>query len=132
MGNERQHARPVNLSGVQFFCGLGAILLLVAALLQHNDPDPHIWIPIYLIPTLICLFAISGGMHWSIPIVVSGFAYAGFGLIAIRIFGEQPLFSEAAREMWGLLLIALGLDGLGVLLRLKGRKDCQQEMGVST
>lgn len=117
---------------MNFACGLGAILLLVAALFQHNDPDPHIWIPIYLIPSVICLFAISGGMHWSIPIVVSGFAHAGFGLMAIRVFGEQHLFSEAGREMWGLLMIALGLGGLGMLLRLRGRKDCHQGIGVST
>ena len=95
----------------------------MAALLQYNDPDPHIWTPIYLIPALICLFAISGGMHWIIPIVVSGIAYAGLGLMAVRVFGEQPLFSEAGREMWGFLVIALWLDGLGVLLLLKGRTD---------
>lgn len=34
-----------------------AIIFLVFAALQYNDPDPILWIPIYLYPTYLCLQA---------------------------------------------------------------------------
>ncbi len=106
---------------MRLFSILGAALFLLAAAVQYNDPDPQIWIPVYVIAALICLLVISGRVHWIIPVLASGLAFAGFALMAIRVFGAQPLFSETAREMWGLLVIAIWLDALGVLLILKGR-----------
>ncbi len=36
-----------------FFC----ILFLIFAGLQYNDPDPYIWIPIYLYTSVLCYLA---------------------------------------------------------------------------
>ncbi len=33
------------------------ILFIVSAALQYNDPDPYIWIPIYLMGAVICFQA---------------------------------------------------------------------------
>lgn len=30
------------------------LIFLIFALLQYNDPDPYIWVPIYLLAALIC------------------------------------------------------------------------------
>ncbi len=106
---------------MRFFSILGTALFLLGAAFQYNDPDPHIWIPVYLIPALICLAAVSGGLHWIIPIAVSALAYVGFAVMALQVFGQQPLFSEEAREMWGLLVTALWMDGLGAGLLIQRR-----------
>ena len=106
---------------MRFFAMLGTVLFLLAGAVQYNDPDPYIWIPVYLIPALICLTAVSGRLHWIIPIAVSGLAYVGFAVMALQVFGQQPLFCEEAREMWGLLVTALWLDGLGVGVLIQSR-----------
>ena len=33
------------------------VLFLISAGLQYNDPDPYIWIPIYLYGAILCLLA---------------------------------------------------------------------------
>ena len=35
------------------------ILFIIFAALQYNDPDPYIWIPIYLYAAILCLLAAS-------------------------------------------------------------------------
>ena len=52
---------------------------------------------------------------------MSGLAYIGFAVMVLRVFGQQPPFSEEAREMWGLLVTGLWMDGLGVGLLIKSR-----------
>lgn len=37
-----------------------AFLFFSFALLQYNDPDPYLWIPIYLISSAICLMNVRG------------------------------------------------------------------------
>ena len=107
---------------MRFFSILGAVLFLLGAAVQYNDPDRYIWIPVYLIPSLVCLAAVSGKLHWIFPIVVSGLAYVGFAVMALQVFGQQPLFSEEAREMWGLLVTGLWMDGVGVRLLIRSRE----------
>ena len=108
---------------MRFFSILSAVLFLLAAAVQTNDPDPQLWIPVYFIPALICLAAVSGRLPWIIPIAVSGLAYVGFAVMALQVFGQQPLFSEQAREMWGLLVTGLWMDGLGVGLLIQSRSS---------
>ena len=104
------------------FSFLGMMMFLVAAIIQYNDPDPYIWIPIYMLPALVCFFSIPRAIHWIVPLMISGITYTGFILMAKRVFSEQPLFSEMAREMWGLLIIAVWMNILGVLLILNSKK----------
>ena len=37
-----------------------AVLFLISAGLQWNDPDPYLWIPLYLLSVLGCLLAAKG------------------------------------------------------------------------
>ncbi|RNL53773.1 transmembrane 220 family protein [Pedobacter jejuensis] len=39
------------------------ILFVVSAALQYNDPDPYIWVPIYLFGAWLCYQAIIGKYH---------------------------------------------------------------------
>ncbi len=107
---------------MRFFAILGTVVFLLGAAVQYNDPDAHIWIPLYLIPALICLASVSGKLPWILPIAVSGLAYVGFAVMALQVFGQQSLFSEEAREMWGLLVAGVWMDGVGVGLLVKSRK----------
>jgi hypothetical protein len=36
------------------------VLFVFSAALQYNDPDPHIWIPIYLYTAVLCYLALRG------------------------------------------------------------------------
>ena len=45
---------------MKIFNLLFAILFVVCAALQYNDPDPILWIPIYLYAAILCFFAFRG------------------------------------------------------------------------
>ena len=44
---------------MKIFNIVSGILFIVFAGLQYNDPDPYIWIPIYLYAAILCLLAAS-------------------------------------------------------------------------
>ena len=37
-----------------------AVLFLICAGLQWNDPDPYLWMPLYLLSVLSCVYAFKG------------------------------------------------------------------------
>ncbi|MGZ8510138.1 MAG: transmembrane 220 family protein [Chitinophagaceae bacterium] len=45
---------------MKIFNILFCILFLISAGLQYNDPDPYIWIPIYLYGAILCWLAFRG------------------------------------------------------------------------
>ena len=49
-----------------------SILFVVFAALQYNDPDPFIWIPIYLFAAFLCWRAYKGIHHRSLYAVAIG------------------------------------------------------------
>jgi Ca2+/H+ antiporter len=58
------------------------ILFVIFAGLQYNDPDPFIWIPIYLFAAFLCWRAYKGIHHRSVYIV----AIVIYLLYAIYLF----------------------------------------------
>jgi hypothetical protein len=40
-----------------------AILFVVCAGLQYNDPDPYLWIPIYMYAAILCFLAFRGKFY---------------------------------------------------------------------
>ncbi|MFY7908496.1 MAG: transmembrane 220 family protein [Emticicia sp.] len=36
------------------------VMFFVFALVQYNDPDPYVWIPVYLIPAYLCYYRLQG------------------------------------------------------------------------
>lgn len=59
-----------------------ALLFVVSAALQYNDPDPFLWIPIYLYGAILCWFAFRGKYFTTAMIV----GIAGYALYAIYLF----------------------------------------------
>lgn len=104
------------------------ILFILFAALQYNDPDPYVWIPIYLYAAILCWFAFKGRFYkraYAIGIMV----YLGYAIfllltkngvldwinehdaenIAATMQAEKP-WIEDAREFFGLLILIIVLS----------------------
>ena len=66
----------------RMFAIVMSLVFIVFAALQYNDPDPYIWIPIYLFVVLLLILAMNGKV--------------GSGLL----FGAALLFLVGAIYMW--------------------------------
>jgi hypothetical protein len=97
--------------------GFMGLLFLFAAAVQYNDPDPLIWMPIYLLAATASLLPLAGvSIRWlALALVAVCLPWAG--ALAFRVIGKQPVLeSEEGREMLGLLLVAIWM-GLLFLFR---------------
>ena len=113
---------------MKIFNFIFTFIFILFAALQYNDPDPYLWIPIYLYPALLC--------YWTFNLksinkkyYLAGFA--GFGTYALyKLFdtngivdwirfhnaaniastmkAEQP-WVEESREFFGLVIILIVL-----------------------
>ncbi len=96
-----------------------ALLFIYFAAVQYNDPDPLLWMMLYGITAgLSALYAINK-LPRTVTFVV---CLAALGLsiyLATRVIGQQPIFDEEGREMFGGLIVA---GWLGVLLRQSTKK----------
>ncbi len=106
-----------------FFC----FIFIVFAALQYNDPDPYIWVPLYLYSAVLCYFAARSRFYpkaYIIGIVVY-LLYATYlffdktGVldwatehsaenIAETMKAEKPWIEET-REFFGLLILMIVL-----------------------
>jgi hypothetical protein len=59
-----------------------AILFVVCAALQYNDPDPILWMPIYLYAAVLCFLAFRGRFY-PVAYIVGIVLY---GLYALYLF----------------------------------------------
>ena len=104
-----------------------AVLFVLFAALQYNDPDPYLWIPIYLYPAVLCALAATGRYYPSA--VLAGILI--FSIYAIyKIFDQNGLLDwltvhdaeniagtmkatkpwiEESREFFGLAIIVIAL-----------------------
>ncbi len=104
---------------MRFVNGLIALMLLLFAAVQYNDPDFYLWIPIYLIPAILaaiaafrppllakklvrtalylCLAAAAGGTFYAWPTTE--------GWWLKEVWWED----EMAREGMGLMIVTLSL-----------------------
>jgi uncharacterized membrane protein len=99
-----------------------AVLFVLFAAVQYNDPDPWFWIPIYLIPAIISFLVFRG----TYPVAAMWIAAVLFLIGAIYwlppnmsewIGMEQEAsslqmgvpFIEEARESMGLLLVFVAM-----------------------
>jgi hypothetical protein len=99
-----------------------AILFVLFALVQINDPDPIIWVPLYLFPAVLCFMVYRGNY----PVI--GLWIAAIGFLAAGIYWLPPNMSEwigmeqeaksigmgvpfieEAREAMGLLIVAIAM-----------------------
>ncbi len=116
---------------MKFFNIFFSVVFILFAVVQYNDPDAYLWIPIYLYPALLCYlkFAqkpISRIAYWAGFLVFGVYAiYKMFDTngiidwvqfhnasnIASSMKAEKPWIEES-REFFGLLiiLIILGIN----------------------
>lgn len=104
-----------------------SILFLIFAGLQYNDPDPYIWIPIYLCGTIFCWLAAKNkfypGAYLFGMLIFTGYALYFFftedGVldwiqkhhaenIAGSMKAETP-WIEDTREFFGLIILIVVL-----------------------
>lgn len=103
------------------------LVFILFAAVQYNDPDPYLWIPIYLYPAVLCYLAIKQ----KFPKIGYFIGFAIFGIYAIyKIFDENGVIDwirfhqatsiastmkaeqpwvEETREFFGLVIILVVL-----------------------
>jgi len=116
---------------MKFFNIFFSVVFILFAVVQYNDPDAYLWIPIYLYPALLCYLKfiqkpISTIAYWAGFLVFGVYAiYKMFDTngiidwvqfhnasnIASTMKAEKPWIEES-REFFGLLiiLIVLGIN----------------------
>lgn len=108
---------------MKFFNLLFCILFIISAALQYNDPDPYLWIPIYLFGAFICFSAMKKDFY---PIITLAgiFMFISYGIYlffdkngvltwlnlhqAENIAGSMKASApwiEETREFFGLLIL---------------------------
>jgi hypothetical protein len=116
---------------MKFFNIFFSVVFTLFAVVQYNDPDPYLWVPIYLYPALLCFLKF---IQKPIPTLAYWAGFLVFGVYAIyKMFdtngiidwvqfhnasniastmkAEKPWIEES-REFFGLLiiLIVLGIN----------------------
>ncbi len=61
------------------------VLFVLFAALQYNDPDPWLWIPIYLFAAIVCWFCAKG--IYNRTALIAGLLF--FGAYAVYLFFEE-------------------------------------------
>ena len=103
------------------------VLFIVSAGLQYNDPDPYIWIPIYLMGAVICFQAFREKVYPVFTLLLSALFiiydlylfFDKFGVlswlnehnaenIAASMKASTPWIEET-REFFGLLILIIVL-----------------------
>jgi len=119
--------------------GLFLFLFLISAMVQFNDPDPWLWVLIYLLAAGACGQYYTKLKLWQLPAVVG--LCALLGMVSLlpeivessssihwdEVFMRASMSSslvEWVREAGGLLIIALWM---AVLLILDLKKTSQSE-----
>lgn len=112
---------------MKFANWLFGILFVISAALQYNDPDPYIWIPIYLFAASICFLAAARRfytrLYWIGIIVFAAYGiflfFDRYGVLtwatehnAENIAGSMKASApwiEETREFFGLMIIIFSL-----------------------
>ncbi len=101
------------------------LLFVLFAAFQYNDPDPQLWVPIYLVAAIACFMAFAGVGKPALYVAI------GAGYIAAAIYQWPPRFEgflfteigmrstniEMAREAGGLAICAAVMILLALLMR---------------
>ena len=109
------------------FNQLFVFIFILFAIVQYNDPDPYLWVPIYLFPAVICFLATrekfyknaytGGFIFFSLYAVyklldqngvIDWMRFHDAANIAATMKAEQPWIEES-REFFGLAIILIVL-----------------------
>jgi len=109
------------------FNQLFVFIFILFAVVQYNDPDPYLWVPIYLFPAVLCFLAArekfyknaytGGFIFFSLYAVyklldqngvIDWMRFHDAANIAATMKAEQPWIEES-REFFGLAIILIVL-----------------------
>lgn len=86
---------------------LMALAFVACAAVQHNDPDPTLWLVLYGASAILCIGEAAGRRWMSGAMLVAGAAVLwGAALIPQAPPPSQWFDSEVGRELGGLALVA--------------------------
>lgn len=115
--------------------GVMGLIFIFAAVAQYNDPDAVRWVALYGAAALCCILWLYDRLRRIIPAVVGILAliWAGFvvpDVIGHHTFGREMFRSfkmndigvEQAREMGGLLIVAVWMIVLAIGSKVKSGK----------
>ena len=102
---------------VKLGVGSVGVLLVFAAVVQYNDPDPYAWLVLYLAAAGVSFAALWFPDLWKLPAVVAvgAFIWAATLVPTVTQTSFPDLFQswemmsremEEGREFWGLLSVA--------------------------
>ena len=112
---------------MKLFNAVFIILFIIAAALQYNDPDPYIWVPIYLFGAFLCYLTMKKQyrprLYWIGLFVYLGYAiYLFFDKQGVLTWAEEhgaeniaqtmkatKPWIEETREFGGLLILIVVL-----------------------
>jgi hypothetical protein len=109
---------------MKFFNIFFILVFILFAAVQYNDPDPYLWMPIYLYPAVLCYLAVKqkpvNKMAYWVGFLIFGvyamykffdangildwIKYHNATSIAATMKAEQP-WVEESREFFGLVII---------------------------
>ncbi|HMB64801.1 MAG TPA: transmembrane 220 family protein [Eudoraea sp.] len=104
-----------------------ALLFLLAALVQYNDPDAFLWYVIYGIAALVSLFFFFGRMYYVIPAILCILYLIGTfwawpeTFEGVEIGGGDIDNIERGREALGLLITSVVMLMFALRIRFAGR-----------
>jgi len=88
-------------------------LFVLSAGLQYNDPDPWVWVAVYLYPAALCGLRLLGRRIAWLPLL-GAIAYVSAAAWWAPPYSPGYLDNEEAREAGGLLLGGLWMAALAV------------------
>jgi len=112
-----------------------ALLFSVSVAVQHNDPDPLVWMAIYGAALVCCVLSVADRLPWQLSAVITVVAFLWGASLAPEAIGKTSLSEmtaewhmtvaggavEAGREMGGLLIVGVWTAVLTVVHR--SRRD---------
>lgn len=99
---------------MRVFAFLMVILFLGFAAVQYNDPDPYLWIPIYLFPAIVSAMIFTGRRVSPLLLVLGAVVFLVFSYfqwpahwegVALKN-GMKDINIEEGREALGLIICA--------------------------
>lgn len=116
---------------MRYLALLLVFVFLLFAAWQVNDPDPVLWIPLYLLPAYVAYRAFQGHFNRELLVILLLGSLAGALNTWLQMSGWEGFFSEGqglamktpnqelAREGSGLAICAVAY---GIFLAMSGRK----------
>ena len=109
--------------------GLMGLLFLLGAWVQTNDPDPWVWIGVYVLAAVVSLLGAVGRPQLTVMVVFSVVAFVWGVWLAIGVIGQQPIFDEEGREMMGLGIMTVWM---GVSAWVWRGRNLETQQGASS